>query len=206
MPKHASKPTIAVDIDDVLGLSADEFIRYTNKKWGTNLTIEDYDEHWGKVWKINDQQEADRRMHEYIQYANPLVKSHSDALEVLSKLSKNYKLVITTARLLLYQNETRDWIETHYGDLFSEIHYAKRLDEVTKEKIPASKTEILNEVGAQFLIDDQPHHCIAAAGAGIKSILFGDYAWNRDTELTPNMVRAKNWHEVMEYFQGESAR
>jgi uncharacterized HAD superfamily protein len=205
MPKLATKPVIAVDIDDVLGLSADEFIKYTNKKWGTNLSIEDYDEHWGKVWKIDNQQEAERRSHEYIQYANPLVKKNPDALKILSQLSKNHKLVIATSRRLQYQNETRDWLQTHFGNLFGEIHYAKIWDEVTKERIAATKTEILSQIGADYLIDDQPKHCIGAAKVGIKAILFGDYAWNRDIKLQPNMVRAKNWQKVLEYFERESA-
>ena len=63
-----------------------------------------------------------------------------------------------------------------------------------------TKAEICAEIGADYLVDDQPKHCLAAAKAGIKTILFGDYKWNRDTKLMPNMVRAKNWQEVLEYF------
>ena len=200
MPNPADKPTIAVDIDDVLGLSADEFIRYTNKKWGTNLTVEDYDEHWAKVWKIDNEEAADRLAVEYIEHSTHLVKSHKDALEVLTELSQNYKLVIATARRLRFQSDTKAWINNHFGDLFSEIHYAKIWDEVSKERIQATKTEVLRQIGAKYLIDDQPKHCIAAAEAGIKTILFGDYGWNREIKLLPNMTRAKNWQEVLEYF------
>ncbi len=204
MPKPANKPTIAVDIDDVLGLSADEFIRYTNKKWGTKLTVEDYDEHWAKVWKIDNEEEADRLAIEYIEHSNHLVKSHKDALEVLTELSQTYKLVIATARRTRFQSDTKAWINNHFGDLFSEIHYAKIWDEVTKERIQATKTEVLRQIGADYLIDDQPKHCIAAAEVGIKTVLFGDYSWNRETKLLPNMTRAKNWQEVLEYFDEQS--
>ena len=206
MPNPASKPVIAVDVDDVLSLSADEFIRYTNKKWRTNLTIDDYTEDWAKIWKIDNQQEAEKQMHAYIKYTTHLVKRNQDAPAILAKLSKRYKLVIVTARRVEYQEDTQLWLKNHYGKLFSEIHYARIWDEVTKDRIKASKKEVLKEVGAQYLIDDQPKHCIAAAEAGIKALLFGDYGWNRETPLQPNMVRAKNWQEVLEYFENESAR
>jgi uncharacterized HAD superfamily protein len=67
-----------------------------------------------------------------------------------------------------------------------------------------TKTKILAEIGANYLIDDQPKHCIAAAEAGITALLFGDYKWNKDIELKTNMVRVKNWQEVTEYFDGRS--
>jgi len=45
MPSPANKPIIAVDIDDVLANLAQEIVDFSNKNWGTNLTIDDYNEH-----------------------------------------------------------------------------------------------------------------------------------------------------------------
>lgn len=36
--------TIAVDLDDVLSASVPGFVAYSNKRWGTTLTLDDYDE------------------------------------------------------------------------------------------------------------------------------------------------------------------
>lgn len=203
MSNPANNPVIAVDLDDVLSFSAAEFISYTNKKWGTNLTVDDYSEDWAKIWKIESKNEANKQARNYLKYATPLVKSNQDAQAALLQLSKKYKLVIVTARRLEYQTDTKDWLKNHYGDLFSEIHYARIWDKLTKQRISATKKEILDEIGAQYLIDDQSKHCIAAAEAGIKAILFGDYSWNRYVDLRPGMVRAKNWQEVLEYFSGQ---
>jgi uncharacterized HAD superfamily protein len=59
-----SKPTIAIDIDDVLADNAKEFIEFSNRRWGTSLMAEDYDEHWGKLWQV-DHEEVERRANEY---------------------------------------------------------------------------------------------------------------------------------------------
>jgi hypothetical protein len=41
-----------------------------------------------------------------------------------------------------------------------------------------------------------------AAGAGIRALLFGEYAWNASDEVLPQGVdRAKDWPAVAEYFQ-----
>ncbi|HJQ08525.1 MAG TPA: hypothetical protein VJ836_03545 [Candidatus Saccharimonadales bacterium] len=37
---------IAVDIDDVLSASAEGFVVFSNKQWGTRLTLDDYTEDW----------------------------------------------------------------------------------------------------------------------------------------------------------------
>ena len=58
------KLRIAVDIDDVLAENAAGFVKYSNEKWGTNLTVDDYDERWGAIWKV-DSLEVERRAQEY---------------------------------------------------------------------------------------------------------------------------------------------
>lgn len=44
------KPVIAVDVDDVLCQTAQGFADFSNRMWGHALTVDDYDEDWGKVW------------------------------------------------------------------------------------------------------------------------------------------------------------
>lgn len=46
--------TIAVDIDDVLADNAAGFVTFSNERWGTNLTPDDYGEHWVKVWQVDN--------------------------------------------------------------------------------------------------------------------------------------------------------
>ncbi len=53
-------PIIAIDIDDVLADYAAGFVKFSNARWGLNLTIADYDEHWGNVWGV-DVDEVRRR-------------------------------------------------------------------------------------------------------------------------------------------------
>jgi 5'(3')-deoxyribonucleotidase len=204
--KLANKPVIAVDIDDVLSSSAAEFVKFSNQKWGTSLRVDDYDEHWARMWKVDDKEVRSRTA---IVTSSKLPLRYSpleEAKNVLHELSKRYKLVVATSRNKTMQGMTVEWIREKYEDIFDEVHFAglwdKDMDLDLLNKL--TKAELCAEIGADYLIDDQPKHCIAAAEAGIKTILFGNYKWNKDVSDRSNMVKAKDWREVLEYFNGKS--
>lgn len=205
MPKTVNKPIIAVDIDDVLSNLAQELINYSNRTWGTNLTVEDYNEHWGDMWKVDDAEVKRRSDQLHNGALAAKLKHDQDARPVLDKLVKEYTLVLATSRRRRITRETAEWIDKYFPGIFSEIHYSGIFD--TKDhadlQVQLTKADILRKIGAAYLIDDQPKHCLAATKVGVKAILFGDYPWNRRTKPKPGMIRAKNWQEVLEYFDGQ---
>ncbi len=197
-----SKKIIAVDIDDVLAASAEGFVSFINERWGTNLTVDTYDEHWGRMWGI-DQKETLKRAQ--IIYGSNIVhrfRRFNEADEILKKLAKNYTLVAATSRNRLVKKDTLAWIDCHYKGIFKEVHMTGFYDGPKEDSHKLTKAELLQSIGADYLIDDHPKHCFAAAQAGITALLFGDYAWNRNVKKLPErVVRVKNWHEVEEYFK-----
>ena len=55
---------IAIDVDDVLAENAAGFVAFSNQRWGTTLQVDDYDEHWAKIWNV-DNEEVERRAKEF---------------------------------------------------------------------------------------------------------------------------------------------
>jgi uncharacterized HAD superfamily protein len=199
MPKD--KPVIAVDIDDVLAASATGFIDWTNKKFGTHLTIEDYDEHWATVWKV-ERAEADRLSDEYhgSGYANDFA-IFGEAKEVLEELKQRFTLILVTSRKRVLQKLTEEWINKHFPNIFRDCVFCGFYDVPEVYGIHLTKTDFLKNIQADYFIDDQLKHVESAAEAGIPALLFGDYLWNRKDNLHKNIVRVKNWREVFEYFK-----
>lgn len=194
------KQTIAIDIDDVLAVNVPSFIKYSNKKWGTNLSIDDYDEYWGKMWKVDDT-EMRRRGDEY--HGSGVFGTYDhypEAKPVLERLAKKYKLVITTARQIVLQKETLEWIDQYFPGIFSEVHFAGMWDELTPESHLATKAELCQSIGADYLIDDQPKHCIGAADVGLQALVFGEYPWNKHLKESDKITRVRNWQDIAEYF------
>lgn len=198
------KQTIAVDIDDVLATNARDFIDFTNKQWGTNLTIEDYDEHWMKVWQIEDE-EATRRADVY--HRSGVFGSylyHDNSREVLARLHEKFRIIIVTSRRILIEKETRTWLKKYYDGSIDDVHFAGFYDNMDHDfhtQLKQTKGDLLRDLKADYFIDDQIKHCLSADEHGIKSILFGDYTWNQTADLPESIKRCHNWGEVAEYFR-----
>lgn len=194
-----SKQTIAVDVDEVLAPHAAEFVAYSNQKYGTNLTVDDYTEHWSAIWN-SDYDTTAKRAKLFSVTVFPHLNHFEDADAVLRKLSKKYNLVVVTARRSDVKDITTDWINAKYPGIFKDIHFAGIWDKIDHSTVHATKKEICQAVGADYLIDDQLKHCIGAAEAGIQALLFGDYAWNQAETLSSGVTRCVDWVAVEEYF------
>ncbi len=195
-----AKQTIAVDLDDVLSASAAGFIAYSNQKWGTNLTVENYHENWAEMWQLDHDATHERWDHFWKSGIVGTFEQYDEAKPVLQKLKQRFRLVIATARHRIVQKETLEWLDVHHKDVFEEVHMAGFYEKSDPEAHKLTKADLLKSIRADYVIDDQPKHCLAAADVGISAVLFGDYSWNRQVKLTDGVTRARNWQEVAEYF------
>lgn len=204
------KQIIAVDIDDVLSASAAGFARYSNKRWGASLTADDYDEDWSKFWGVS-MKEALHRVEAV--YGSDLFGSYAaldGALPVLHELKKRYHLVVVTSRRRSLQAETEVWLDRNFPQIFSAVHYAGLYDEdestqSVREALKRNKAELCGQIGANYLIDDQLKHCLAAAERGVQVLLFGNYRWNRTNQkLSDRITEVHSWQAVKEYFDVQS--
>jgi uncharacterized HAD superfamily protein len=199
-----NKPVIAIDIDDVLALSAQGFVDFSNETWDTRLKVSDYDEDWARMWTLDH--EATRKRAHTIYESDVVGKfKHIEGAEsVLRKLKKHFKLVITTSRVSNVHSLTLKWIDTYYRDLFDEIHLAGFYEGVKEGAHTLTKGDLYKQIGANYVIDDHPKHCLAAAENGIETLLFGDYPWN-NLETYPDLIhKVHTWQEVQEFFDGRS--
>ncbi len=193
------KKTIAIDIDDVLAEHAQALVDFSNKMYGTHLTIEDYNDHWSVMWQV-DKTERECRAEQFLTPEN--IKGFGvvfGADQGLRKLSKHYNLALVTARPPSMLEMSKEWLNSHYPDIDFKMHFIA----LWEDKNAPSKADICKKIDAEYLIDDLPGHCNIAAEGGIKALLFGDYAWNRKEEVVDGVVRVHDWQEVLEYFDAQ---
>lgn len=50
-----------MDIDDVRAGQVEGLVAFSNQRWGTALTVDDYDEDWGVMWVLISRSEPDER-------------------------------------------------------------------------------------------------------------------------------------------------
>lgn len=200
-----TKPVIAVDIDEVLGEYAPEFVAFSNERWGTNLRVEDYHENWSELWQIEHDQARPRvdaiNNSDIVTRLKPV--AHAD--RALELLSERYDIVLVTARPTIFEKDTRAWLERHYKSLSPDIHFIGMFDGViTDTSYLKTKSLVYSQIQPVFVIDDQIKHCQAAADLGIDAILFGDYPWNRDKPENDLITRCADWNHVMAHIEARS--
>ncbi|MEI6054147.1 MAG: hypothetical protein WCQ49_02130 [Candidatus Saccharibacteria bacterium] len=191
------RKSIAVDIDEVLALHAESFITFSNERYGTNLVTDDYKDCWPDLWGIEDKEAEIRGLEFLTSERIYLIKVLDGAKSALNKLKTRYDLYIVTARRELISKTTIDWINVNFPDTFKDIHFVP----IWATKIKTTKAAVCKQIGADYLIDDSPHHCNIASENDIKAILFGDYSWNRNEEISKEVTKCKNWDEVLKYFE-----
>lgn len=196
--------TIAVDCDDVIANINDDVRLFINETKGFAHTAEEYRvtgeyrRYWERIWGIADDQSVDW-FDQYVASGRMAqLEPVPGALEALADLKQDYSLAIVTARSVKEVEFTEQWLATHAPDVFDHVTYVHRWQETLGSK--PSKAAICQELGADYLIDDNYDHCRIAATMGKHALLFGDYGWNRDYPLQPNMTRVPDWSAVREYF------
>lgn len=194
-----NKPTIAVDIDEVLFPLLSTFFPYLKAKHGIDVRQEQM-----KTYRTEDViggtvEELLAKMDDYLQtehYENALpVKGAAMALK---ELHKKYRLVVITARHKTFRGLTERFIETHFKGLFDAIRYTHDED---NPEIETTKFEICQQEKAIVLIDDNLTFVLECAKVGFPVVLFGDYAWNQLDKLPEGIVRCNDWLAVVEYFK-----
>lgn len=201
------KPIIAVDVDDVLSKSSQGFIDFSNKTWGHSLTRDDYSEDWTKVWgtPLDITRERADYLHDAGMFAE--LSYFADALPVLTKLKIRYTLVVATSRRSSIESLSQEWLHRHYSGIFEGVFFTGIYDGKLgkhEDHLARTKNDLLQEIGADYLIDDQLKHCFAAGDHGVEAILFGDYRWNQSVELPQHVTRCTDWKAVEEYFAEKS--
>jgi uncharacterized HAD superfamily protein len=197
-----SKPTIAVDIDEVLFPMAPTFLDYHNTTHGTTITLDQMVSYYLEDITGETIEEVIEKIKAYLDsehYSSGTPIKGS--VEAISKLRQRFRLVLITSRNDFYRGYTEDFIEKHFGGLFDELRYTHEIENPTAT-IP--KHVICKELGAMVLIDDHLHNVVECVKAGVDAILFGSYPWNQANALPKGLVRLNDWQEVLEYFDGKT--
>jgi predicted amidohydrolase/uncharacterized HAD superfamily protein len=142
-----------------------------------------------RVLNVGSPQECLVKMDEFFEsvHFNERLFPVTDAFRILNQLKNDYELHIVTARLTRLEEVTKRWINTHFPNIFHEIHFGNHYSTSGKSR---SKSQMCKEIGAKLLIDDSLVYAQQCIKEGIKVILFGDYPWNRviDVNYNRNLV------------------
>ena len=186
------KQVLAVDIDDVIFPFVPELAKFHNQRFDTELDIDSFHSYiFNEVWG-GTSEEGHSKVMDFFETDCMEVEPIAGSRETLARLSSQFDLFIVTSRDEELRSVTEPWIEKYFKDFFQELILCG--NPYTGNGY-ISKVQTCKKIGAQFLIDDQRKYCQECGNEGVRSIIFGDYRWNRGTVPTLS-VRARDWGEV----------
>jgi len=191
-----SKSTVGIDLDDVLSDFTAPFLEWHNVRYGTDLTLEDLAaaRYLFEAWD-GTKEEAVERLPLFVQEVDLLaIEPIRGATECLDGLQEEYQLIIVSARDPEFSALTDAWIEKYFPGVFDRVILGIGHSERGERSV--TKAQVCEEIGASVLVDDQVAHLTEAAEQGIRTLLFGEYPWNRTQPLPPNSLRVADWSEV----------
>lgn len=186
------RQTVAVDVDMVLFPFVQEILQYHNATYQTSVAFEDVTSF--DLWRVwgGTKEEAIRKVEDFFHSsASRAIPPIPGAFQALQELHEQYHLVVVTARSTEFEAVTRAWIQEHFPSLFREMAFGNHF---APGAIP--KSSLCLQIGADILVDDHVVHARECAARGVRTLLFGDYPWNRADVLPENVRRVTGWDEV----------
>jgi 5'(3')-deoxyribonucleotidase len=189
---------IAFDLDDVLINTAEEMTFYFNRLHGTSYTLADHtDFGLHKVWR-KPEDYCRVVCDDFLSLYIPELCPYSGAKEALEELSKNgYELAIISSRPSIHFAATEAWIAKHFPSMKMELHLAGQKN---LKILGRRKSEICKSIGADYIVDDAPHHIDDCSCEGISCFLW-DRPWNQNFDETDTIKRVKSYDELINFLK-----
>lgn len=187
---------IAFDLDEVLAHFLPAFIKYHNDQYQTEFTVEEFTSYhfWdvlGGTMEETMEKVYDFHATEYFDNIEPI----EEAFQAIKELKDLHELVIITSRQLDIQDQTYEWIDTHFPDTFSEIYFANHHAFNNGQKL--NKADICKELRIEALIEDSLEYSLECAPV-VKKIYLLDQPWNQSKKLPSNIERVYGWERILQ--------
>lgn len=182
--------TLGIDIDGVLADYVPALIEHFNKTYGTMHLpehITDYAMHKALSKDVEEWKDFVRKFEDEHIDKLPTIEGSEEAIR---ELSKEFRLVVITARPHWLRQKTEKWLKQNYGDVFLAVEFSKQSN---NPNLP-TKAEHCKRYGAVAHVEDAPHHALAVAE--VSRVFLKDTSYNAGI-AHPKIKRVRSWDEIL---------
>jgi len=185
---------VGLDVDEIIVEFTKKYLDFFNFKYSKNFQFKDIFSYnlWAplgitkeEVFKLADE------LYDSNFFDNP--EFVEGAKEGIKDISKNCELFIITSRPEHIKERTATFFKKNFPDIDLKIMHSNNL----LESEGKSKSDICHEMGVSLIVEDGEKHALECAENGIKVLLF-DKPWNKNCKNHENIIRVKNWNEILE--------
>lgn len=199
---------IGVDIDEVLAELLESYLEYHNQNFNTQAQKKDmFSYSFREVFGYTEEENQRRILHFFKSRHFSSIVPVKEAREAIKLLVKEHQLCIITARPHVIEEQTKQWLSTHFPNSFHCINLTNQWHGVGAKQL---KSQVGKREKIDILIDDSLQHALDCASQGIYVLLADfNYPWNQTAEKLPeNIKRVHSWKEIVEeidrYGRGKS--
>ena len=184
---------IGIDIDDVLVHLVKHFYDFYNQKFKKDLNAENHFEYdfMGPFGISAEEAISLIKEFYFTEYFDnlDLIEASVDSIH---ELSKEHEIFFITSRHLDIKDKTENLLQKLFPTIKYTLIFSGEFWQEAK-----SKVEICEEVGVSIMIEDNESYALDCAKKGIKVFLL-DKPWNQNYEGHENIMRVKDWKQIME--------
>jgi hypothetical protein len=127
---------IAVDLDDTLAYTNLTICKWHNEKYGTNMSLEDFHSYY--YWKnpgwgtpAETSKKVREFLHSDVSKSIPPIEGAQRGTKRLKEAG--YRLVVITARMHDTADDSVEWLEEHFPDIFDTIYFTSAFQTAEKD-------------------------------------------------------------------------
>lgn len=182
-------------MDGVVADFLESFLKFHNGEYGTRLSKADFKRFWlSDVIGITFEEEMNRIHKFYKTHHFQDIRPVEGAVEGIDKLSKSHSLIVISARQDYVIEPTKDWLERHFPNKFSNVYFTNHVAEKEKRR---RKSDVCDRLGIDVMVEDSIEYAAECATNGRKVIL-PDRPWNQTSQLPSGVTRAYSWSGIIE--------
>ena len=184
---------IGIDIDEVLSETVAGFLAFYNEKHGTQFYFDQIVEYsFSKIFGITPEIEKSELMAFFASTSFAELATVNGSNEAIKELSKNYELYAVSSRPPQLMKLTSVWLNKHFQGCFKEVILIDSHFDSSK-----NKSQICLQKHLDYFVEDVLSYAEDCAGSGVEVFLL-DKPWNQGTINSKNIIRVKNWLEIVE--------
>mgnify|MGYP001599086336 FL=1 len=160
---------IGIDVDEVLAEMLEAFLEFHNQNYKTALQKKDmFSYSFHEVIGGTDEETRKKLIAFFDTDLFQNIRPVQGSLEAISRLAKEHKLCIITARPNILRVQTERWLQQYFPDCFQSIDLTNQWHGEGSRKL---KSEVGKKNKIDMMIDDSLHHAQDCASQGIYTLL-----------------------------------
>jgi len=187
---------LGIDLDDVLGPFTAAFVAFHNKRYKTNLTLNDFKSpSYKKALGTSGWETKSRVLEFYLSEEFQETQPFPEAVQAIKELSSmGYKMEVITSRPDIVERITKQWIAKHFPDCFETVHFVNTF---MGKRGSRKKSEVCKARGITYHVDDSPEHAEDCSAEGINVFLMDkNYPWGALGPI-PGVTKVSSWNEIV---------